>query len=159
MVGEVFAGISAFSEMLGIAKSLRDMDDAVKRNAAVYDLWEKITATQAQYTAAIEQVSELKEKLRRFETWETEKQRYELQDVDRGFFAYVLKPGMEADEPPHALCATCYQRGFKSFFQSSGHVTIHEHYWFCPSCNTKVKSQWRSMAEMLQKMRVRKAAQ
>ena len=38
MVGEIFAGISAFGEMLGIAKALRDMDDTVKRNAAVYDL-------------------------------------------------------------------------------------------------------------------------
>jgi hypothetical protein len=114
MVGEIFAGISAFSEMLGIAKTIRDLDDNVKRNAAVADLWEKIITAQARYTQALEQVSQLEEKLRRLETWETEKERYELFDLGRGFYGYILKEGVERGEPPHALCTNCYQRGFKS---------------------------------------------
>lgn len=78
MVGEVLTGLAAFKSMFDIAKAMKDMDDAVKRNAAVYDLWEKITAVQEQYTAAIEQVDTLKAELARFETWETEKEKYEL---------------------------------------------------------------------------------
>lgn len=155
MVGEIFAGISAFSEMFGIAQAIRKLDDTVKRNEAVSDLWEKIISAQTRYTAAIEQVGQLEEKLRRFETWEAEKERYELKNLDRGFFAYVLKPGMENGEPPHAICTNCYQRGIKSILQSSGHVIVHEHFWFCPACNTKVKSQWRNMTEMLAKAKER----
>ena len=34
MVGEVITGLSAFKTMFDIAKAMKDMDDAVKRNAA-----------------------------------------------------------------------------------------------------------------------------
>jgi hypothetical protein len=140
MVGEVFAGISAFNSMFGIAKAIRDIDDTVKRNAAVSDLWEQIIAAQARYTAAVEEVGTLKEELRRFETWETEKQRYELCDLGRGFYAYIMKIGSEQGEPAHALCTNCYQRGIKSILPSSGHMTAHEHSWDCPACKTKIKN-------------------
>lgn len=45
MVAEVFAGISAFKTMFDIAKAMKDMDDAVKRNAAVFDLGEQTGLT------------------------------------------------------------------------------------------------------------------
>lgn len=117
MVGELFAGISAFNSMFSIAKSIRDIDDTVKRNAAVADLWEQIIAAQTRYTAAIERVRELEEELRRFETWEAEKQRYKLIELRKGLFAYSLKEGMEGGEQPHHLCASCYQNGFKSLLK------------------------------------------
>ena len=153
MVGEVFAGMTAFKAMFDITKSLKDMDDAVRRNAAVADLWEQIIAAQMRYTAAVEQVGELREELTRFETWESEKQRYELKDLYRGFYAYVPKVGMEQGEPPHALCTNCYNKSFKSILQSSGHIIIHEHFWLCPSCNTKIKSQAHDMASMIKRAR------
>ena len=42
MVGEVFAGLSAFTSMFNIAKSMKDMNDAHIRNAAISVLWEHI---------------------------------------------------------------------------------------------------------------------
>jgi hypothetical protein len=111
----------------------------------------------ATQSTLLDRVRQLEEEKAKLEAWESEKKRYELQDVDRGFFAYVLKPGMENDEPPHAICATCYQRRLKSILQSSGHITVHDHYWFCGECDTQVKSQWRSMAEMLKRARERKS--
>ena len=147
-----------------ITKAMKDVHDANVLQTKTFELTREILSAQsyameavAAQSALLERIRQLEEEKAKLEAWESEKKRYELQDVDRGFFAYVLKPGMENGEPPHALCTTCYQRGFKSFLQSSGHVIVHEHYWFCPSCNTMVKSQWRSMAEMLEKMRVRKS--
>ena len=160
MVGEVFAGINAFSQMIGIAKTIRDLDDAVKRNAAVADLWEQIIAAQARYTAAIEQVSELEEKLRCFETWETEKERYELIDLGRGFYGYVPKEGMERGEPPHAICTNCYQHGLKSILQSSGHLTAHMHSWDCPACKTKTKNpSAQDMAGLIKQARAKRQSE
>lgn len=160
MVAEVFAGMTAFKAMFDITKSLKDMDDAVRRNAAVSDLWEQIIAAQVRYTAAVEQVDELKEELRRFETWEAEKKRYELYDIHRGFYGYILKEGSENGEPPHALCTNCYQRGFKSILQSSGHMTAHDHSWDCPACKTKTKNpSAQDMAGLIRQARARNAAE
>jgi|SRR5665213_786518 len=153
MVGEVLAGFSAFKTMFDIAKSIKDMDDSVRRNAAVFDLGEQIIATQARYTAAIEEVRELKEKLSHFETWEVEKQRYELKQLYRGPFAYLLKVGQENGEDAHGLCTNCYQRGLKSVLQMSGHVIVHDRTWDCPFCKMSVKGQWASMADWIKKTR------
>ena len=147
-----------------ITKAMKDIHDANLLQTKTFELTREILSAQsyaveavAAQSALLDRVRQLEEEKAKLEAWEAESDRYELQDVDRGFFAYVLKPGMENGEPSHALCATCYQRRFKSFFQSSGHIAVHEHYWFCPACNTKVKSQWRSMKEMLEKAQARRA--
>ena len=50
MVAEIFGGISAIKSALDIAKGLKDIDNAARRNAAVIELQEKILAAQhAQY--------------------------------------------------------------------------------------------------------------
>jgi hypothetical protein len=42
--------------------------------------------------ALLEEISALKEKVRSFETWNTEKDRYEMKGLRSGVFAYMLKP-------------------------------------------------------------------
>lgn len=132
MVGEVFAGINAFKTMFDIAKSLKDMDDSVRRNAAVADLWEQIISAQERYATTVKQVHDLKKELAHFETWEAEKHRYELKDLRWGAFAYMLKPGMRGTEPPHWICTNCYEHNHKATMQNvmvrgTGQV------WTCPS--------------------------
>jgi hypothetical protein len=46
MAGEIFAGLSAIKTAFDIAKGLKDIDDATRRNAAVIELQEKILAAQ-----------------------------------------------------------------------------------------------------------------
>ena len=136
MVGEVFAGIGAFNSMFGIAKAIRDMDDTVKRNAAVADLWEQIIAAQTRYMAAIEQVGELKEELRGLETWEAEKQRYKLPDFGGGTFAYALKPEAAQGEPAHRVCAHCYHDGHIAILQFSTKASGQD-YFDCLRCKSR----------------------
>jgi rubrerythrin len=138
MVGEVFAGISAFNSMFNTAKALRELDDTVKRNAAVSDLWEQIIAAQQRYTAAIEQVNELKEELRRFETWDTEKSRYERKNVGYGAYAYVLKPEERGEEPPHWACTNCYEHSHIATLQYV-FVPKRGSVWTCPSCKNTIE--------------------
>lgn len=130
------------------------MDDTVKRNSAVADLWEQIIAAQTRYAAAIEQVNELKAELGALKTWDSEKQRYELKDLGGGFYTYVIKQGQEQGEPLHAICANCYQRGFKSILQTSGHMLAAKHSWNCPACNTQIKYPGTgTMAELIKRAR------
>ena len=60
MVAEVFAGVSALKTAFDIAKGLKDIDDAARRNAAVIELQEKILSAQHAESELTETVSELK---------------------------------------------------------------------------------------------------
>ncbi|MGL4286013.1 MAG: hypothetical protein ACRCVA_06710 [Phreatobacter sp.] len=49
--------------------------------------------------------------------WRQEASRYVLRDFGGGTYAYDLKPGEERGEPPHLLCARCFQADRKSILQ------------------------------------------
>jgi hypothetical protein len=136
MVAEVFAGLSAFKTMFDTAKALKDMNDAVIRNAAVSDLWEQIFAAQTRYASAIEEIHNLEKKLAEFENWKAQKQRYELKDVGLGALAYVVKESMSDSEPPHQICAACYQHDKKSILQPD--ETVTEKILVCPECKSRL---------------------
>jgi hypothetical protein len=118
MVGEVFAGLSALKTAFDIAKGLKDLDDATRRNAAVIELQEKILTAQSAQAELVETISELKSRVAELEAWDAEKQRYKLTEIGYGMTAYTLKEGMEEGEPSHRLCATCYSDGHKSIMQT-----------------------------------------
>jgi len=52
VVGEVFAGLGALKTAFDIAKGLKDIDDAARRNAAVIELQEKILAAREAQSGA-----------------------------------------------------------------------------------------------------------
>ncbi len=108
MVAEIFGGISALKASLDIVKTIKDASDVATRQAIVIKLQEHIlTAQQAQFSL-IEQVSAVKAEVAKFETWDAEKQKYELKDLGRGSLAYMLKPEARGAEPPHWICTNCY---------------------------------------------------
>jgi len=141
MVGEVFAGLGALKTAFDIAKGLKDIDDAARRNAAVIELQEKILAAREAQSALLDRVGDLEEEVASFETWDAEKKRYELKPTMRGgpSFAYILKPNAEPPEEFHCICATCYQRRLKSILQFARSIPrSDEKILKCPVCATEV---------------------
>jgi hypothetical protein len=65
MVGEAFAVVGAFKSMMDIAKGLKDISDATKRNAVAIELQEKILSAQAAQSDLVERVRELENELAR----------------------------------------------------------------------------------------------
>jgi hypothetical protein len=116
MVAEVLAGVSALKNALDIAKAIKGMSDAAAINAAVIELQDQILAAQTNQLELLDQRRALEGKLIGLETWNAEKQRYELKTLRDGapVFAYALKDVMAAGEPPHFICPDCYQRAVKS---------------------------------------------
>ena len=142
MVAEAFAGISALKSAFDIAKGLKDIDNAARRNAAIIELQEKILAAQAAQSELTERVRELEEKVAGFETWETEKQRYELKKFGNGF-AYILKADAQPTETPHEICANCYARGKKTYLARVPTNTARQHLgmgtvYRCPDCKAEI---------------------
>jgi hypothetical protein len=136
MVGEVFAGLGAIKTAFDIAKGLKDIDDAARRNAAVIELQEKILTAQQEQMALVERIGELEEQIGRFETWEAEKKRYKLTDYGGGTFAYALKPEEAKGEPEHRICAHCYESGHRALLQFA-HKSGGQDYFDCLRCKTK----------------------
>lgn len=138
--------------MMDIAKSMKDMDSATARNAAVIELQERIFTAHATQTALLERVDDLEKKVAKFEKWESEKERYELKQLGAAFVAYVLKKPERHMATAHAICTNCYERGFKSILQSNGETNVYLHKFVCPSCKATFASQsrkWESIFETL----------
>lgn len=133
MVGEIMTGLAIFKSMLDTARALKDISDAAGRNAVMIDLQEKILTAQAQYAALLERKDEIEKELMSVKAWEAEKQRYQLTDYGAGTFAYALKEAMSNGEPPHRLCAKCYQEGHKSILQFFRKLIKQEEH-YCPRC-------------------------
>ena len=139
MVAEVFAGIGAFKSMLDMAKSLKDMSDATIRNGAVIELQGQILSAQADQMALVERIQSLEAKVANFETWDTEKKRYELKNLGWGAQAYMLKPEARGGEPAHWVCPNCFSDRKIKIIQHAmvvGRGTI----WICPTCRTETQA-------------------
>ena len=77
MVGEVFAGLSALKTAFDLAKGLKDIDDATRRNAAGHRTARKNPRCTEAQSALLDRVGELEEEMAHLETWKREKERYE----------------------------------------------------------------------------------
>jgi hypothetical protein len=138
MIGEIISGYKGFTALLDTAKRVKDISDAATRQTITYELTAEILKAQEAQAALIQQVSSLKQDLMRFETWEAEKQRYELVDVKEGVFVYRLKAGVEPPEPPHDICASCYQQRKKSVLQNQHWQPFRAHVMVCNECDAVV---------------------
>ena len=136
MVGEAITGLGLLKTAFDLAKGLKDIDDAARRNAAVIELQEKILGAQSAQAALVERVHELEAKVTSFEKWEAEKQRYQLKDFGGGTFAYALKADKAGGEPAHCICPNCYQKGHKSILQIKGRNAFKQDMAKCAACET-----------------------
>jgi hypothetical protein len=137
MVAEIFAGISSLKAAFDMTQALHDIHDVAARDRAVIELQKEILSAQAAQSQLVETVSELKKRVTELETWQTEKQRYELKEIGRGALAYAVKDGMQGSEPFHCICASCYQHGRKSILQPRGKGPSK--LVFCPECSTEIQ--------------------
>jgi rubrerythrin len=146
MVAEVFAGITAFKEMMEMARALKDLDNAMSRRDVIIALQEKIFAGNAAYSDLLQHKDELEKELMRLKDWEAEKARYALVELYDGALAYAVKEALRGTEPPHYICPSCYQQGKKSILQGT---TWHlgEHSLACPVCQLKVTHSWRDAVD------------
>ena len=134
---DITVALGTFKALYDSAKALKDMNDAAVRNGAVIELQEKILAAQASQLSLLTRISELEEKVRGFEAWDAEKERYELRDLGFGALAYMLKPAMRGTEPPHWICTNCYGKRHASIIQYTMiHGSGYRH--VCPSCKTQI---------------------
>ncbi len=138
MVGEVFAGLGAIKTAFDMAKGLENIHDAAIRDRAVIELQKEILAAQAAQFALVQRINELEKEVASFETWEADKQKYELKTLGFGAFAYMLRPEARGSEPPHWVCANCFTERKIKVIQYSGPRGGGPSGHRCPTCHSAV---------------------
>lgn len=152
MLAEISAGLSSLKAASDIIKGLNAANTQAAINEVkiglqerVFEAREALAAAQDAQSAALQRIRDLEQEIVQLKDWEREKQRYQLNAIDRGAFAYMPKPGMENGEPPHWLCANCFHQRHKAFLQfkgqdrtASGMRGDHSTYG-CDRCKATVK--------------------
>jgi len=124
MIAEITGAIQSVKVLNELVKAARELKNFNELVAAVSEVNTKLMEAQSAALLAQERqssfatrISELEKEIRELKNWDSEAKRYQLKEVAPGFFAYVLKPGMESGEPPHMLCANCFSKSQKTILQ------------------------------------------
>jgi hypothetical protein len=143
-LAEIGSALGSLKTASDIVKTFAGLRTDTERNAKLVELQGQIIAAQtgaiaanAAQMALVDQVRNLEKQVSGMETWQSEKQRYELKKVSfMGSTAYVVKPDMRGSEPPHCICGACYDKGKKGRLQPSPVGPIRERPWFCSECKS-----------------------
>ena len=136
--------LSTLKSAYSLAKSIADLDEAHAVKVQIGELLAQILSaqesemrSQERESALVRQVHELEQRIDQMETWNAERQRYQLTDFGAGTFAYALKPGMENNEPPHRACANCFKKGQISILQFRHDTGMGQDVYDCPNCKNE----------------------
>jgi hypothetical protein len=112
-------------------------DELRKLHAEILAAQRGAMTAQANEATLLEEVGALKKQVTDLEAWESEKQRYQLIALAPNVIAYAVKESARGVEPPHLICANCYNAGKKSFLnqvtQGSRLDTYH-----CNGCGERL---------------------
>lgn len=129
-----------------IAKTMLGLRDVSMVREKVIELQGAILTAQSDafeansaQTTLLERVRELEKEVADLKAWDAESQRYQLQQVAPGAFAYTVKPDAQGAEPAHWICANCYQHRRKSILQSQG-VGATGETWVCSVCKCAIRA-------------------
>ena len=146
-MGSISALAASLQSAVEIARVMKGLQDASAIQSKVIELQGVIMSAQANALAAqtdqfalLNRVRDLEQEMAAMGEWHTEKQRYELRQVDRGAFAYVLRSEMQGAEPPHWLCASCFQNSKKRILQYRERDRGERRPSYrCPDCSAEIK--------------------
>ena len=146
----ISGAMSAFKALRKSANALIAIRDASMLRTKVIELNTQIVTAQesalaifSDQFALLQRNHDLEKQISDLNAWEGEKQRYELKAVDPGVFAYSLKADASDTEPPHWICAACYQQRKRSILQplvaDSSIKRRHERIWNCSTCSANIE--------------------
>ncbi len=99
-------------------KSISDVrDKVIELQSVIMDAQSSAIEANTNQLLLVEKITILKEKIAQMKTWDSEKQRYKLISLWNDAVVYSLKKSMKGAEPPHWICANCYEKGERSIIQ------------------------------------------
>jgi hypothetical protein len=133
--------VKGLKGLKGTAAPSRDAEDKISElYGIILSAHGSALAAQTSQLSLLQTVRDLDKKISDFETWDREKTRYQMKDVNPGrgsVFVYALKPEAAGGDPPHFLCAKCFQHRLKSPLHGSPNLEKGQRKHFCPECKTE----------------------
>jgi hypothetical protein len=134
--------ISGLKTASDLVKSVISANTMVEVNSKALELQrallsayaDAISAKETQ-SALLDEIRELKGQLSKNEEFVADMKRYKLYQPDSTATVYALKESMSNGEPPHYLCANCYQSKRKTILQVLDQPGGWQ-YFTCPSCKS-----------------------
>jgi predicted P-loop ATPase len=124
--------------MIGLRDTAAFQGKLLEFQSKLIDANNAAFAAQDERSAMLERIGELEKEVARLKAWETEKQRYELKELRSGAFARSLKEEEASREPPHNVCANCYERGQKFILQQEIRFPGRASVAVCHGCGAEI---------------------
>lgn len=150
-MASIAAAISSLKVAGDIAVGLINLKSATDVNTIAVELNQKILAAQhalfeanATQTALVERIRELEGQIAAMKDWDAQKKRYKLVTPYTGVTVYAMQQSMCDGEPPHYICANCFQNNKRSML---AHTTNKEG-WVaivCAVCKFSAQTRYRGL--------------
>ena len=139
-IGAAIAAVKDFTELvgkLGDGASKARPEVISKLYASVLDIQQQLLAAQSRESELLARCRALEEEKAHAKDWQTETTRYVLRRVDGGVVRQQ-KAKHASGNPPHWLCANCFEEQQKCYLQKDPKIVDGGHVWKCPRCSTAV---------------------
>lgn len=138
MITSLNAASQIAKSFIGLRDTALIQDKVIELQGAILSAQTSALSAQAQQASLLQEKGNLEKEVAHLKAWEAEKQRYELKDLGEGCLAYVLKEAMANGEPPHEICANCYNQGFKTILQHEQRMPYRARVAFCQACGSEL---------------------
>ena len=145
-ISQGLAAVKTLSDITKTAFGLRDsaklLEAQVEFNRQLAAVQTALATAQNEQSTLTQTIRDLEKKIADFETWEADKQEYQMQNLPSGTIVYVLKPDAQTSKPAHYICTKCYEHRNRSILQiiptsiASGTLAIPRKYR-CPECKSE----------------------
>lgn len=128
--------LAAGASLIGIAKGATDTAKDIKAlidkpdvdttaaKQLIADLLDRLIRLQSEQIAMKGALLDLEKEQRRIDRFQTEAVRYALTRTEQGSLVYELDQAKANGDPPHCICANCYEKQVKSILQPVAHNTL-----------------------------------
>jgi hypothetical protein len=147
MISGTMSALKAAGEITKLIIASHDAnvirEKAIELQAQIFTAQQNALTAQSDQFTLLQRVRDLKKQIADLEAWDTEKLRYEMKRLASGGIVYSLKVDASGSEPPHDICAACYQRGKKFFLQAKQRNAATAalgmpSMLMCPECKTEI---------------------
>lgn len=118
-IQQTFTSLQAASQLVKALIGVRDTalieSKMIELRDHIIEAQNGMMQSQTQQSALIQEVHALKQQIMKMEAWNKEKQRYQLVSPWPGCYVFALKESAKGFDPPHWICANCYEKGSKEY--------------------------------------------
>src|SRR5688572_19678532 len=138
VAGEIAKGLISLNTMAEVQAK------AIELNSKLIQAQHDIFAANAAQSALVERVRALEGEITAMKDWDAQKKRYKLTTPYGGVTVYALQKSMSDGEPPHYICANCFQTNKRSMLAN----TTNKEGWVaivCAACKFSAQTRFRGI--------------